>query len=63
MSDVQPESQPAPTVAAAQSERAHRAGSDLPFLALMGALGGGYILLILAMLAADSEYTSPAHFI
>ncbi len=62
------EPQPAPTVMAAQSKRilrdnrAHRAGSDLPFLALMGALGGGYVLLILAMLAADIAYTSPAHF-
>ena len=72
MSDVEtgapPESPPAPTVAAARSKqaggakRAHRAGSDLPFLALMSGLGGGYILLILALLAADIAYTSPAHF-
>lgn len=40
----------------------HRAGSDLPFLTLMGGLGGSYILLILAMLAADIAFTSPAHF-
>lgn len=66
MSDVQTgvprEPQPASTVALAESKRSHRAGSDLPFLALMGALGGGYILLILALLAADIAYTSPAHF-
>lgn len=42
--------------------RAHRSGSDVPFLALMGGLGGSYILLILAMLAADIAFTSPAHF-
>ncbi|WLD11600.1 ABC transporter permease [Planctellipticum variicoloris] len=41
----------------------HRAGSDLPFLTLMGGLGGSYILLILAMLAADIAFTSPAHFV
>lgn len=66
MSDVQTgvprEPQPASTVALAESKRSHQAGSDLPFLALMGALGGGYILLILALLAADVAYTSPAHF-
>ncbi|HET6883760.1 MAG TPA: ABC transporter permease, partial [Pirellulales bacterium] len=43
----------------APQARAHRAGSDLPFLALMGGLGGSYILLIVAMLAADIAYTSP----
>ncbi|HUY88161.1 MAG TPA: ABC transporter permease [Pirellulales bacterium] len=73
MSDVEtgvpPESPPASTIGTAESKRtnrakrAHRAGSDLPFLALMGALGGGYLLLILALLAADIAYTSPAHFV
>lgn len=43
-------------------ERRFRAGSDAPFFALMGTLGGSYILLILAMLAADIAFTSPAHF-
>lgn len=42
--------------------RPHRAGSDLPFLAVMGGLGGSYVLLILALLAADIAFTSPAHF-
>lgn len=62
MSDMPPESRSAPTVGTPQSKRGHRAGSDLPFLALMGGLGGSYILLIVAMLAADIAYTSPAHF-
>ncbi len=42
--------------------RGHRAGSDLPFLACMGGIGGSYLLLIVAMLAADLTFTSPAHF-
>lgn len=46
----------------AAPDQTHRAGSDLPFLAAMGGLGGSYILLIVAMLAADVAYTSPAHF-
>lgn len=43
--------------------RGHRAGSDLPFLTLMCGLGGSYLLLILAMMAADIAFTSPAHFV
>lgn len=42
--------------------RAHRAGSDVPFLTVMSGLGGSYVLLIVAMLAADIAFTSPAHF-
>lgn len=53
---------PAPANGPATPAR-HRAGSDLPFLTLMGGLGGSYILLILAMLAADIAFTSPAHFV
>lgn len=53
---------PAPANGLATPAR-HRAGSDLPFLTLMGGLGGSYILLILAMLAADIAFTSPAHFV
>jgi molybdate transport system permease protein len=41
----------------------HRAGSDVPFLAGMGVLGGSYVLLIGAMLAADLAFTSPRHFV
>jgi molybdate transport system permease protein len=40
----------------------HRAGSDAPFFLVMGALGGSYVVLILALLAADIAFTSPAHF-
>jgi molybdate transport system permease protein len=40
----------------------HRAGTDLPFFALFGTLGGGYLLLIVALLVADLAYTSPADF-
>lgn len=40
----------------------HRAGSDVPFFLVTGTLGGSYVLLIVAMLAADILFTSPAHF-
>ena len=40
----------------------HRAGSDVPFLSLMSGIGGSYLVLVVAMLAADVAYTSPAHF-
>jgi molybdate transport system permease protein len=49
--------------AVSTSAAPHRAGSDVPFYAVMGTLGGSYILLILALLAADLIYTSPQHFI
>ena len=42
--------------------RSHRAGSDVPFLVLMGGLGGSYLLLIIAMLAADLAFTSIGDF-
>ncbi|MGE3317492.1 MAG: hypothetical protein AB7O26_20455, partial [Planctomycetaceae bacterium] len=46
-----------------QTERPHhRAGSDIPFLVTMWVLGGSYLVLIVALLAADLAYTSPAHF-
>lgn len=41
----------------------HRAGSDAPFFTVMWGLGGSYIVLILALLAADVAFTSPKHFI
>jgi molybdate transport system permease protein len=41
----------------------HRAGSDVPFFAVMGGLGGSYLLLIVALLAADVAFTSPRHFL
>jgi molybdate transport system permease protein len=40
----------------------YRPGSDAPFFAVMAGLGGSYVLLIVAMLAADVAFTSPRHF-
>lgn len=40
----------------------YRAGSDAPFFTTMGLLGGGYLLLILAMLVADLAFTSVDDF-
>ena len=40
-----------------------RVPSDLPFLATALVLGGSYVVLILAMLAADASFTSPAHLL
>jgi molybdate transport system permease protein len=51
------------TILPAQSAPPHyRPGSDAPFLAVMAGLGGSYVLLIVAMLAADIAFTSPRHF-
>jgi molybdate transport system permease protein len=41
----------------------HRAGSDVPFLIGMGCLGGSYVVLIVALLAADLAFTSPGHIV
>jgi len=38
-----------------------RARSDLPFYLALGVLGGAYLALILALLAADASFTSPGH--
>lgn len=38
-----------------------RGRSDWPFLAGLSVLGGVYVVLIVAMLAADLAYTSPGH--
>ncbi len=35
---------------------------DLPFLICLWVIGGFYIFMIVAMLAADATYTSPIHF-
>lgn len=40
----------------------HRAGSDAAFFGVMGGLGGSYVVLIAAMLAADLAYTAPRDF-
>lgn len=56
--------QPAPALASpARTAAAHHAGSDAPFFVVMGTLGGSYLLLIVALLAADIAYTSPRHFV
>lgn len=41
------------------ASHAHRAGSDLPFFLAFGTIGAAYILLIVAMLVAESTYTTP----
>ena len=55
---------PATTATAPQTLSAavpHRAGSDVPFFLTMGTLGGSYLLLIVALVAADLAFTSPRH--
>lgn len=39
----------------------HRPGSDKPFFACLGILGGTYVLLLAATVAADLFYTTPGH--
>ncbi|HEY0981080.1 ABC transporter permease [Schlesneria sp.] len=46
----------------ASTVQKHRARSDVPFLTVMSGFGGSYLVLVIAMLAADIAYTSPAHF-
>src|SRR5262245_15421194 len=45
------------------TDRAHRPAPDWPFYLGFGLLGGSYLVLILAMLAADFFYTTPGHLI
>lgn len=40
-----------------------RAGRDWPFFAGLGILSGAYVLLIVAMLAADVSFTTPQHLV
>jgi molybdate transport system permease protein len=53
---------PAASSPALPAEARHRAGSDAPFFLVMGALGGSYVVLIIALIAADIAFTSPKHF-
>ena len=48
---------------AACAARPHRAGSDAPFFAVMGGLGGSYVVLIVALMAANVVFmlTSKPH--
>jgi molybdate transport system permease protein len=48
-------------MANAEHPRDQPARSDVPFFVALSVLGGTYILLIVAMLAADASFTSPAH--
>lgn len=41
----------------------HRVGSDVPFYVGLVVLGGSYVLLLIAMLAADVFYTSSDHLL
>jgi molybdate transport system permease protein len=45
-----------PSQPAAAAPAPHRAGSDVPFYVVMGSLGGSYVVLILALLAANLIY-------
>ncbi len=49
------------TEPASHSIPPRRVGSDGPFFAALGVLGGSYVLLIVAMLVADASFTSPLH--
>jgi molybdate transport system permease protein len=52
-----------PADAPAAVRPALRPRSDAPFLLLLAVCGGFYVLLIVAMLAADFLYTSPGHLL
>ncbi|HWG44576.1 MAG TPA: ABC transporter permease [Gemmataceae bacterium] len=48
-------------MAGAEQERDRPTRSDVPFFTALSILGGTYVLLIVAMLAADASFTSPLH--
>src|SRR6266480_696466 len=48
-------------IKAVKASPAQRAGSDAPFLASLAIIGGLYVFLIVAMVAADTAFTSPGH--
>lgn len=41
----------------------HRPPPDWPFLLILGVVGGSYVVLIVALLAADASFTSPGHLL
>lgn len=53
----------ADAASARRPERPFRAGPDWPFHAAFVALGGTYVLLVVALLAADLFFTSPRHLL
>lgn len=63
---AQPTSTPEPTTPEAEPTGplvpgpVHRVGSDVPFLAALVLLGGFYVVLIAATLAADALFTTPS---
>ncbi len=63
MRDPSPAAIPSPPTPASPISTSHRAGSDAPFFVVMMILGGSYVALIVALLAADIRYTSAKHFV
>jgi molybdate transport system permease protein len=41
----------------------HRPPPDWPFLLLLGIVGGSYVALVVAILAADASFTTPGHLL
>lgn len=55
MTSVTVEPQPSPQQTT-DSARQHRVGSDVPFYAMLGVIGGTYVLLLIGLLLADVAY-------
>lgn len=53
---------PPPDSTVADRATRRRVAADVPFMISIAAPGAVYVVLIVAMLAADVAYTSPAHF-
>ncbi len=41
----------------------HRPPPDWPFLLILAIMGGSYVVLVLALLAADASFTTPGHLL
>ena len=41
----------------------HRPPPDWPFLLVLAVVGGAYVVLIVALLAADASFTTPGHLL
>lgn len=63
MSHATPSSNVERPLAVPKTEKLHRPKSDIPFYAGMGLLAGFYVLLIVAMLAADIYYAEFGDFV
>jgi len=55
---AQPQAGPRPVKAV---RTGHRAGSDVPFFLALIVMGGFYVVLVAAMVVADSAFTTPDH--